>query len=58
VVGLVAPDELPLLLDELLPEGAVVSVLRREGSRVAEPLAAPLPVPLADPLAVPVLLPS
>jgi hypothetical protein len=46
------------VLEELLPDGAVVSLLRRYGSRVVEPLAAPLPLPLADPLAVPVLLPS
>jgi hypothetical protein len=53
-----APEELPVLLDELLPEGETVSFERRSGSRVADPLAAPLPLPLADPLAVPVLPPS
>ncbi|MGQ0749316.1 MAG: hypothetical protein ACT4PS_02155 [Betaproteobacteria bacterium] len=58
VVEVEEPEEAPAPLDELLPEGETVSLLRRSGSRVVDPLAAPLPVPLADPLAVPVLPPS
>lgn len=58
VVELAAPEELPAALDEPLPDGDTVSLLRRFGSWVTDPLAAPLPLPLAAPLAVPVLPPS